>query len=362
MRKLHTVLLVLGVALFAYLLRKIGIRELWREMELLGWGLVPLMLGEGVAEMVHTLGWRHCLSGPLRSLPWATLFRIRMAGYAINYLTPTAALGGEVTKGILLASHHRGPEAASGVLIGKLCLALAHLIFVASGALLVLSHLHIPKPLLVGMLTCGGLLATGIITFLLLQSNGKLGTVVRWLAARNPQSLSLQNAARHLTAVDETIMRFFRERPIDLCQAILWHLTGYSIGIAQTWLFFHLLGHHASWTVAAGAWFLGMWFDLLTFAVPLNIGTLEGSRIIVLQAIGYTAVMGMAYGFALRLAQMFWACFGLASHALMASRTVTPQIVPGVSPSLLTSLAQQQRPGAKSLKSAKKPFTTFPAS
>src|SRR5580698_1324516 len=121
-------------------------------MALLGWGLIPLILGEGVAEMIHTFGWRQCLSGPLRSLPWWTLFRIRMAGYAINFLTPTAALGGEVTKGTLLASYHRGPEAASGVLIGKLCFALAHLIFVVLGAVLVLGRVKVPGPLWKAML------------------------------------------------------------------------------------------------------------------------------------------------------------------------------------------------------------------
>jgi hypothetical protein len=173
------------------------------------------------------------------------------------------------------------------------------------------------------MLACGGLLATGILTFMFLQHHGKLGAIVRWLAARYPQAHSLRRAADHVTDVDETIMRFYHERPTDLALAIMWHLAGFSIGIAQTWLFFRLLHQDASWSVAAGTWFLGMWFDLLTFAVPFNLGTLEGTRIIALQAIGYTALMGMTYGFALRLALLFWSCFGLVNHALLTSRTAT---------------------------------------
>src|SRR5436190_10189048 len=319
MKKVHTILLVLGVALFAWLLHKVGPQELWRQLSRLGLGLLPLILGEGIAEMIHTLGWRHCLSGSLRSLPWITLFRIRMAGYAINYLTPTAALGGEVTKGSLLAAHSRGADAASGVLIGKLCFALAHLLFVALGALLVLWRLPLPKPLWAGMLVSGLLLSLGITTFLLLQKYGKLGVLVRWLAARRPAHRGLNGFSRNVTAVDEVMLHFYRERPMDLAQAIVWHLAGYAIGIAYTWLFLRLLHFDATLTVAAGTWFLGMWFDLLTFAVPLNAGTLEGTRIVALQAVGYTAVAGMTYGLALRLAHMFWACFGLISHTLLAS-------------------------------------------
>ena len=115
------------------------------------------------------------------------------------------------------------------------------------------------------------------------------------------------------------LKQFYRERPWDLAQAIGWHLVGYSIGIAPTWLFLHLLQpESASLLLAAAAWFLGMWFDLLTFAVPLNLGTLEATRIVAFRAIGYTALMGMTYGIALRLAQMFWAGFGLITHGLVA--------------------------------------------
>lgn len=321
MRKFHAILLALGVAFLAYLLWTVGVRELGHELGLLGWGLIPIVLGEGVAEMMHTEGWRRCLSGPLRSLPWFALFRIRMAGYAINYLTPTATLGGEVTKAALLSSCHPGPEAASGVLIGKLCFALAHLIFVVLGAGLLLWHLQMPEALWLGMLIGGGLLTAGILAFLLLQKYGKLGAIVRWFAVRKPDCRALGKVAAKFTAVDEAMKRFYREQPLDLPLAVCWHLVGYSVGIGQTWLFFHLLHQDASWMVAAGAWFLGMWFDLLTFAVPMNLGTLEGTRILVLKAVGYTTLMGMTYGIALRLAQLFWAGYGLACYAFLASRT-----------------------------------------
>jgi len=313
---------------------------LWHELTLLGWGLFPLILGEGVAEMIHTLGWRHCLSGKLRSLSWWTLFEIRMAGYSINYLTPTAALGGEVTKGTLLAARHPGPEAAGGVLIGKLCFALAHLIFVVIGAALVLWRVEIPRALWLAMLLSGSLITLGMIAFLLLQKFGQLGGIVRWLAAKYPANRRLHNAALRITAVDEAILDFYRTRPGEMSKAIAWHLVGYSVGIVQTWYFFHLLHQNASWMVAASAWFLGMWFDLLTFAVPQNMGTLEGTRVIVLRAFGYTALTGVTYGLALRLAQIAWSCFGLATYAWLACQATQPP--PPVAPLKTRALCEPQ--------------------
>jgi len=315
MKKLHSILLGLGAALLGFLLWKVGPRELWRQVASLGWGIVPLIFGEGFAEFIHTAGWRHCLSGRHRSLPLLTLFRIRLAGYAINYLTPTAAMGGEVTKGALLSAQGGAPEAVSAVLIGKLCFALAHLLFVVIGALLLFPKVHFPGPFWKALFLCGIIVAAGILIFLLIQQQGKMGALVRWLAARKTGSTALQKLAREITAVDQSMMRFYRERPLDMFLAIGWHLLGYSVGITQTWLFFHLLHQDASWFVAAVAWFLGMWFDLLTFAVPLNLGTLEGTRILGLQALGYTTLMGMTYGLAIRFAQVFWSCVGLLAYS-----------------------------------------------
>jgi uncharacterized protein (TIRG00374 family) len=320
MKRLHSVLLVLGMVFLGYLLWRIGVRELWRELSLLGWGLVPLVLSEGVIEMIHTLGWRRCLSGPQRALPFVLLFRIRMAGYAINYLTPTATLGGEVTRATLLSSYGHAPQVVSGLLVDKACIAVAHLLWVLVGAAVILWQVKLPAPLEVAMVVAALLLAAGIAAFLLVQIYGKLGAVIRWLAQRKIGGSRLQAASGQVTAVDEAFRVFYRERPWDLAVAVCWHLAAFPIGILQTWLFFSFLGAHASFAVAVNVWFLGLWFDLLTFAVPFNLGTLEGGRVVAFTALGYPAVEGMTYGMTLRLALLFLAGFGLINYVLLAAR------------------------------------------
>jgi hypothetical protein len=205
------------------------------------------------------------------------------------------------------------------VLIGKVCFAFAHLLFVAAGSLLLLWRIELPRALWVGMLTSGSFVAGGMLAFLFLQQRGNLGGVIRWLAARQIGGDTLQRAARDMSAVDDALRVYYRDRPRDLVLAICWHLLGYSLGFVQTWLFLRLLNQDASWATAATIWFLGMWFDLLTFAVPMNLGTLEGTRIMVFKAIGYLGLVGMTYGVVLRLTQLVWAILGLVSYGLLAS-------------------------------------------
>ena len=319
MKKFHIVTVASGAILLIFLIWKIGISELWHELTLLGWGLVPLILIEGIADLFHAAGWRFCLSGPHRALPFMRIFRIRMAGFAVNHLTPTASLGGEVTKGALLSRDHKSPEAVTGVLIGKLCFAISQLLFVAVGSILVLSRIQLPAALWLGMLVSSALLSLGIIGFLLVQKYGKLGSLIRWLVAHRIGGQRLQRLSNEINEVDHALKLFYQTHPASLPLAILWHIAGFGVGIIKTWYFLSLLNAQASVPVAAGIWFLSTWFDLLTFAIPFDLGVQEGTRVIAFKALGFDLVLGMTYGVTLRLEQIFWAVFGLLNYALLLS-------------------------------------------
>jgi hypothetical protein len=237
-----------------------------------------------------------------------------MAGFAINYLTPSASLGGEVTKAAWLASRCKGIDAASSVVLDKLCLAFAHLLCVAVGSIIVLTCVKLPPAFSTAMVLGTFALTSGIVGFMLVQKYGKLGSIVRWLASHRIGGRGLENLAGKISAVDETLMTIYRERPLDVIRSIAWHLLGHLVAIVQVWLFFSFLRQPVPLTGIISAGFLGLWFDLLTFAVPLNLGTLEGSRILALKAVGASALVGMTYGVALRIALLFWAAFGLVSY------------------------------------------------
>jgi uncharacterized protein (TIRG00374 family) len=319
MKKLHAATVFLGVLLLLLLIWQIGFHELWQEMALLGWGLVPLILIEGVADVFHTLGWRHCLPRSLRSLSFSRLFRIRLAGYSVNYLTPTATLGGEVAKGSLLSLRHSTSQAFTGVLIGKLAYTLAQLLFVALGTIVTLWGVNLPIGLWPAMLASSALLLAGVLGFLAVQKCGKLGAILRWLSGRKRGARFLSVASQQVSAVDDELRLFYEKQPMGLPSAIFWHVAGLACGILQTWYFLFLLTDQASLRVAAGIWFLGSWFDLLTFAIPLGIGIQEATRVFALKAVGFDAVMGLTYGLTLRLEQIFWAGAGLLSYGTLLS-------------------------------------------
>jgi uncharacterized protein (TIRG00374 family) len=337
MKKLHAFLFTLGLAFVILLIWRTGIRQLWQQLTLPGWGLIPIIIAEGLAEVFHAISWRYCLSASHRHISLLRLFRIHFAGYALNFLTPTASLAGEVTKAALLAAERRGPEAVSAVIVGKLSAGLGHLVFVAAGSIFLLPILQLPPALRITLLSSTGLLTAGIVIFLLLQRHGKLAACVRWFTARGVFARTMQPFVLSIERLDDTLKAFHRDRPWDFARSVFWHLPGHALGIFATWYFLSLLGADRGGIVAARIWCLILWFDLVTFAVPLGLGVLEGGRLIAFRAFGFSALPGLTFGLLTRGAQLFWAAFGLINYAFMIRRTEpsvrTDRPYPEISPS-----------------------------
>ncbi len=317
-KKFHLFVIICGCLLIALLIHQIGPGQLWSQLKLLGWALVPLILIEGVADLFHTQAWRHCLSDAHRRLPFFRIFYIRMAGYSINYLTPTAGMGGEVAKGVLLASDSTGSESATGIIIDKLSYALAQLIFVVGGTLITLPAMRMPRTIWVAMLTGTVLLGAGMFIFLAMQKYGKLGAFLRWFVNHRLGGHRVEKLALHITGVDEKLQLFYQSRRTDLLLSVFWHIAGMACGILQCYYFLLVLTDHASLPVAAGLWFLGTWFSLLSFALPIDLGVMEATRVIAFVVFGLQSSLGLAYGVTLRLEQLFWAGVGLLIYAMLA--------------------------------------------
>jgi len=321
----HLLTLAVGAPLLGLLVYHVGPLTLWRQFTGLGWALVPLVLLEGASTLFHTQGWRHCVSGPLRSLPFSRVFCVLMAGGSINYLTPTAGLGGEVTKGTLLAMEGTGPQAASAVLLDKLFCALAQLIFIVSGCCALLSSVTMGPALWSVLVAVTVVLACGIVGFLLVQRYGKLGAIVRWCARHRLRGPAFMKTAGFMNEVDEELRRFHTTRPMDLILSVSWHFAGLLWGVVPVFYFLALTAPSPSLSKAASIVVLGVWFDLVSFAIPIDIGVQEGTRLLTFRILGFTSALGLAYGVTRRLQQLVWAGIGLLLYGVLVSARPVPR-------------------------------------
>lgn len=314
----HRVLLAGGVGLLVWIFLKLGPEQVFHYLSLIGWGWILLIGLEGVGECFHTTAWRKCMSGKCKELSWLKVGMIRQAGMSFNYLTPTAHMGGEVVKGVILGGLGDGVGATASVIVGKLALALAQLFFVSVGSFALIWKVSLPLGFVVIWALSTLCFSAGIGGFLWLQRRGKLGSVARGLERKGFGGKIVAHAAQWLTKVDEELEAFHRGRPNDLYRAIFWHLLGFSVGIVEVELFLSwVVGSDSSWGRAAIICFLGGWFDLMGFMVPAGIGVQEGSRALIFGLVGLEGATGLAFGLALRVTKSFWAMVGLVCYGLL---------------------------------------------
>jgi len=308
-----------GVGLLVWLFARVDLGQLWGHVQRFGWGLLPFVVLEGVADVPHAVATRLAFGAAYRTIPIADLWRIRIAGAAVNYVTPTATLGGEVAKVALFERYVPREQAAAAVLVDKLSYVLAQLLFAGGGTALLLWWIPMDRTTALALFLGSGLITVGCLGFLFFQVRGGLDAVVRRVFGSRAA-----DALRRLTGdIDESLQGYYREHPLDLLRSIGWHVVGFCAGVVATWLFLWWVLGHGSWRDAAAVWMIGTLFDMVAFAVPAGVGTQEGGRVLVFHLLGLPVAAGLAFAVALRIEQGFYVALGFL--LLLGGRAATPR-------------------------------------
>jgi len=90
--------------LLGVLLVSVGLEPVVQAFSTLSWWLLVVLVFPCVlGNLFDTLGWRFAF--PRDRVSFLTLWRARLAGEAVNTVTPTASVGGEAVKAWLRRPH-----------------------------------------------------------------------------------------------------------------------------------------------------------------------------------------------------------------------------------------------------------------
>jgi putative membrane protein len=307
-RLARPILVLVGLGVVAYLLHEMGARAVLSSVRALGWTLpIVLVLPYSVSLALDTLAWRLLL--PDRSIPVAVLLRARLAGEAVNLVTPTAAVGGEPLKAYLLRPYVPLGEGLASVVIDKTAVVAGQVVFLLGGLGLAASILPPESPLMIAMVALFVVELGAVVGFIVVQTLGVFGGGGRLLGR-----MGVAPAERHqerLNALDHHLRRFYRERRGRVCGSALLHAAAWASGGIEIYLVLALL--HASPSVVAALVIdaFGAAVKFATFMIPASLGALEGGYIAVFGALGLGGALGLSYTLVRRLRELLWAALGL---------------------------------------------------
>lgn len=233
---------VIGLALLGGFIAGSDLKHVGDHFRALGWTAPLVLLPYGVIALVDTLGWRCTLASDVRHrVSLASFYLIRMAGEAVNGLTPAATVGGEPVKVHLLRGFRvSGSEGTASVVVARTALTVSQSTFVAlgTGAL----FLRLDRPLLallwlVVLLLLVGLFAQGLLH---LQKRGLAVATWRFVHRLAPWSHLVSRLEHGAAAVDRRLSDFHRFERATFALATTWHFLGWLLGVVEiqfmTWL------------------------------------------------------------------------------------------------------------------------------
>lgn len=306
-----------GLALFAALVHGVGIEGLIEDLRDFGWALAGVVAFEIAIDACNTAAWRKTLP-PFAPVGFALLFWVRQAGVAINQLTPTATVGGEIAKAMLLRP--RLPTAATGasLVAARMSYALGQAILVMLGLSAVLARTRDTPDLALAIVMAFVATVAGTIGFVWLQRRGIFAPLVAAARRLGVARALLDRLYAGSEALDHQLAGYYRDRPSAFLGSIAWHVAGQLVGLLQLAFILSALGTPTDLATCLAIEAFALVLDSAAFLVPGRIGVQEAGRVLVFTTFGLGPATGLAVAVIIRLTQLVVAALGMTAFAVLS--------------------------------------------
>jgi len=270
-------LLLVGLVLLGLLLVHADPDAVWAELRSLGWAAPLVLVPYVVIAVFDTLAWRRTLRREdRRRAGFASLYLIRMAGEAVNSVTPTAAVGGEPVKAWMLRAHGiPTAEGMASVVIAKTALVAAQSLFTAIGVAAFLEWLGRTQLAAAWM----ALLALAVVGFtvalIAVQKRSPAAMLWRWAHRVFPRAHVVARLESHAETLDRRLVDFYRMEQHGFFQASGCNFIAWLLGVVETQVMLTLLGHPIPWLDALIIETLAQPIRAAAIVVPGAVGTQE---------------------------------------------------------------------------------------
>jgi uncharacterized membrane protein YbhN (UPF0104 family) len=327
LRTTERVVLASGIVLFFFLVARLGADNILANLRMVGWGILLILGAEILAFLANTLGWRLAFPRQGAVPSFRHLLLARIAGDGVNYLTPTATMGGEFVRVRMLQGQASTPSLAASVIVAKLTQTVGLVIYLSGGLFIVLDNLRLPIGAKLGIIGSLALLAIILLALVFLQRRGLVMPALRfserWTFLRF--LAPLRSSAER---IDAEMSRIHRESFGRVILSSVAFALGFACGVIESYLILWCFGIPTSLQLALAVDVLGVAINNLTFFVPLRVGTQEAGKTLVFAMLGLSPTQGLAAGVVCRIRELTWAFLGLAilARSRLSGRSIPTSI------------------------------------
>ena len=317
-----------GALLLVLLVSYAGIGPVLDRLRLLGWRAPLILLPYIVINVLDTFGWRRAIPPEAAArIPFGGLFLARMAGEAVNSVTPTAAVGGEPVKAHLLRAWGiPGPQGVASVVIAKTALTLSQVTFIVIGFA---AFLERREQGAVGVALAALLVVLAIGFALLLvraQRRAPATTVWRWLKRIAPRARFVARLEGKVEEIDARLADFYRIERRAFLDAFLLHFVAWLLGVVEVQLIMTLIHDPLPWQDALIIEALAQPIRAVALVIPGGLGVQEVGGVALCTLLGVSEAAAVTLWLLKRARELFFDAIGLLylTHHTAARRAAEP--------------------------------------
>jgi len=311
-KKLKILFFSIGILLFAFLIYKIGLDNIYGNLLLMGYKFPIIFIPFILVSFLDTLGWQFSFNHWLEGIKLKYIFPVRWAGEAINVLTPTAYVGGEPVKAYILRRYDVPlQDGLASVVVGKTVMTMAQVVFLICGIVAATNYFS-PNSYLI--LTVSIAVVTSIplvYGFFAWQKKGLFTSISNLLHRFNFKFDFLIKNKEKIESLDGKIRYFYRYRKKRFYLSLMYYFLAWMAGLLEVYTILFLMGYEITFLQALTIESIVQLVKSCSFFIPGSLGVVEGGGILIFTSLGLSAEVGMAYSIFRRLRELIWAGMGL---------------------------------------------------
>jgi putative membrane protein len=329
---LHSLAVLSGFALLGWVVYQVGLTDVLNYLHRIGWWAPFLIVPSLAIALCDAKGWACALPATIH-LPHIPLWRwslARLAGEAVNNLTPTANIGGEPVKVYMLRAHGLTTDAGlASVVVAKTALTVSQVVFVLLGIPFFLYRLGwmaqswwVIGPLLA--------LAYGFVTLLIhWQRRGLISMAVRALCRILPRWQRLTHWEERAQRIDAHLLSIYDGDSRRFVASTVYHFGGWLLNAVELALFLYFMGVDAPILDALIIETMIQPVSAAGLIIPGAVGVQEAGGVYLCRLLGLDDAAGLTLMALRRGREMLFNLVGLTALAHM-SGTLLPRKIHSV--------------------------------
>jgi len=319
---LHAAAFVLGAALLAYVVNRIGVGPIAEALRQVGSGFLILLALTGARHVFRTASMSLAVAPEHRRFTFWEAYSTRLAGETITFLTFTGPVLGEATKAALLRKRVPLATGVQALVVDNLLYNLSVALFVSGGALVMLATYDLPDaaryPLVV--IAAGMMSVVVAVVAAVVSSRMPFTAAVDFLIRAGVKRRKLAAKREKVRGVESNVYDFYKRRPAAFFVMFACDFASHATTVLEVFLVLGWLGFEPTARVAYIIDSLTKVINLVFGFVPATIGVYEGGTGFILHTLGYAAATGVTLGLVRKAGMIVWAAVGL----LMLVRHTAP--------------------------------------